>query len=71
MLYRKNVGSRESLVRVLAGALIVGCALARAGTTPLGLVLAGAGVVTALTGIVGWCPACALAGRGRTHGAPR
>ncbi|MGN6525612.1 MAG: YgaP family membrane protein [Burkholderiaceae bacterium] len=71
MLYRKNVGSKESLARVLAGALIVGCALARVGTTPLGLVLAGAGVVTALTGLFGWCPACALAGRAPADGARR
>jgi hypothetical protein len=71
MLYRRNVGSKESLVRVLAGALVVGCALMRIGTTPLGLVLAGAGVVGAVTGLVGWCPACALAGRAPADGAPR
>jgi hypothetical protein len=63
MLYRRNVGSKESLVRVLAGALVAGGALARFGVAPTGLALAGAGLAAALTGLVGWCPACALAGR--------
>lgn len=63
MWYRKNMGSKESLVRVLAGALIVACSLTRIGTTPLGLMLAVSGVFTAFTGLFGFCPACAVAGR--------
>jgi len=63
MLYRKNVGSKESWARVLGGALIVACSLMQIGTTPLGLVLAASGVFTALTGLFGYCPACAMAGR--------
>ncbi len=63
MFYRKNVGSKESLARILGGALIVACALTQIGTTPLGLILAGSGVFTALTGVFGFCPACAMAGR--------
>ena len=63
MIYRKNVGSRESLARILGGALIVACALTQIGTTPLGLILAGSGVFTTLTGVFGFCPACAMAGR--------
>ena len=63
MFYRKNVGSKESVARVLAGALIVACSLAQIGSTPLGLVLAASGVVTALSGLFGFCPACAMAGR--------
>lgn len=63
MLYRKNVGSKEAWVRVLGGALIMACSLTLIGTTPLGLVLACSGAVTALTGLVGYCPACAMAGR--------
>ncbi|TAK87732.1 MAG: DUF2892 domain-containing protein [Aquabacterium sp.] len=63
MLYRKNVGNRESIVRTLGGGLVVVCALSQIGFTPLGLVLAASGVFTALTGLFGWCPACALAGR--------
>ena len=63
MWYRKNVGSKEGLARVLGGALIVACSLTQIGTTPLGLVLAASGVLTALTGVFGFCPACAIAGR--------
>jgi hypothetical protein len=63
MSYRKNVGSKESWARVIGGALIVACALTQIGPTLLGLVLAASGVFTALTGLVGFCPACAMAGR--------
>jgi Protein of unknown function (DUF2892) len=63
MLYRKNMGSKESWARVLGGALIVACSLTQIGLTPLGLVLAASGVFTALTGLFGFCPACAMAGR--------
>lgn len=63
MWYRKNVGAKEGLARVLGGALIVACSLTQIGTTPLGWVLAASGVFTALTGLFGFCPACAMAGR--------
>ena len=63
MLYRKNMGSTERLARLLGGALIVACALTQVGFTPLGLVLAGSGVVAALTALFGFCPACAMVGR--------
>jgi len=63
MLYRKNVGSKEGWGRVLLGALIVAGALMQLGTTPLGLALAASGVFTALTGLFGYCPACAMVGR--------
>ena len=63
MVYRKNMGSKESWARVVGGGLIVACSLAQIGLTPLGLVLAFSGVFTALTGLFGFCPACAVAGR--------
>ena len=44
MLYRKNMGTKERVARLLGGALIAGCALMQVGFTPLGLVLAGSGV---------------------------
>lgn len=68
MLYRKNVGSKEAWARVLGGVLIAVCALTQIGFTPLGLVLAGAGVVGVLTGLFGYCPACAMAGRAAVDG---
>lgn len=69
MLYRKNMGSRESWARVLGGVLVVACALSQVGMTPLGWTLAAAGAATALTGVFGYCPACALAGRRPPGGA--
>lgn len=63
MLYRKNMDSGERWVRVIGGALIVACSLTQIGPTLLGLVLATAGVLTALTGLIGFCLACAMAGR--------
>ena len=63
MLYRKNMRSKEGWARVIGGALIVACSLMQIGLTPLGLVLAASGVFTMLTGLVGFCPACAMAGR--------
>jgi len=63
MLYRKNMGSKESWARVIGGALIVACSLTQIGPTLLGFVLAASGVFTALTGLVGFCPACAMGGR--------
>jgi hypothetical protein len=63
MFYRKNMGSKESWVRVIGGALIVARPLTQIGPTLLGLVLAISGVLTASTGMSGFCPACAMAGR--------
>jgi hypothetical protein len=68
MFYRNNMGSRERWARVIGGALIVACSLTQIGPTLLGLVLAASGVFTALTGLVGFCPACAMAGRKALEG---
>ncbi|MBK8071294.1 MAG: DUF2892 domain-containing protein [Ramlibacter sp.] len=68
MFYRKNVGAGERWGRLLGGALIVACSLTLVGLTPLGIALALSGVVTALTGLVGYCPMCALAGRAPVEG---
>jgi hypothetical protein len=63
MLYRRNVGFKESVARVLGGALMVGGALTQLGMTPLGWALIAGGALAALTGVLGFCPACAMAGR--------
>ena len=67
MFYRKNMGSKESWARVIGGALIVACSLTQIGLT-LGVVLSLSGVLTALTGLIGFCPACAMAGRKSLEG---
>ena len=63
MFYRKNVGSKECLVRAVGGVLMAAGSLAWLGATPLGLVLAASGAGLALTGLFGYCPACAMVGR--------
>ena len=63
MFYRKNVGPKERWARGVSGALMVACGLFVLGVTPLGLLTAGAGVATVLTGLFGFCPACAMVGR--------
>jgi len=63
MFYRKNVGPKERAVRAAAGISMVAGSLFLFGTAPLGLGLAAGGACFALTGLVGFCPACALAGR--------
>ena len=63
MVYRKNMGSREGWARVVGGASIVACSLTQIGPTLLGWVFSAGGVLTALTGLIGFCPACAMDGR--------
>jgi hypothetical protein len=63
MFYQKNVGTKERLARFVGGGLIVACSLHLVGFTPLGWVLAASGVVTVLTGLIGFCPACAMVSR--------
>lgn len=63
MIYRKNVNTKEAIARLVGGALMVCCGYLGFGASPLGLLFMGVGVVTLLTGVVGYCPACALAGR--------
>lgn len=63
MLYRKNVGTTERWLRVAAGCLIAACGLVLFGASALGLIVAASGLFTGATGVFGFCPACAAAGR--------
>ena len=63
MWYRKNVGGWERAARLIGGGLMLTCGVVALHASPLGLLLGGAGVVTLVTGVVGYCPACAIAGR--------
>lgn len=63
MFYRKNVGTIERWLRFVAGCVMIACGFYQFGTAPLGLALAASGVMTMATGIIGFCPACALIGR--------
>jgi hypothetical protein len=68
MFYRKNMGAMERVARLVAGGSMLACAFFLLGISPMGWLLAGAGVMTAGTGLVGFCPACAMAGRGPVAG---
>ena len=63
MFYRKNVPGAERVARLVAGAIMIACGLLGLRGMPVGYVIAGVGVVTLLTGFVGYCPACAVVGR--------
>ncbi|WFU77810.1 DUF2892 domain-containing protein [Bradyrhizobium sp. CIAT3101] len=62
--YRRNIGGLHQAVRVVAGIAVAIAALVHLTGAPAWLVaLGGAGF--ALTGLVGYCPMCAMAGIGR------
>lgn len=63
MFYRKNVGGKERVLRLVTGCLMILCGLAGLKATLLGLLVAGAGAMTILTGMFGYCPACAMVGK--------
>ncbi|WP_298240789.1 DUF2892 domain-containing protein [uncultured Bradyrhizobium sp.] len=59
--YRKNIGGLHQVVRIGVGAAVVAAALIYStGATAWLVALGGAGF--ALTGLVGYCPMCAVAG---------
>ena len=62
-LFYRNVGSKERIVRMAGGTLMIAFGLFGLNATPLGLAIAGVGVASVVTGLVSRCPACALTGR--------
>lgn len=62
MLYRKNIYRWEQWSRVVLGAGMIVFGLALTGGL-MGYGVAAAGAMLAVTGIAGWCPACATVGR--------
>jgi hypothetical protein len=63
MFYRKNVGNKERVARAVGGGLMIACGLTGLAGTPIGWTLVASGIVTIVTGLFGFCPACAMAGR--------
>lgn len=65
MQYRKNISPLHRLARLLMA--LVGAGLTVAGVLDEALLIpVGLGIVIlALTGVVGWCPMCAMAGLGK------
>lgn len=62
MFYRKNIYRWEQWSRVVLGIGMAAWGVLVAGDL-LGYGVAVAGAGLAVTGIVGWCPACAMIGR--------
>jgi hypothetical protein len=63
MLYVKNVPTRERLLRVLMGLALLAAAILWLGANINGFAAGATGMMAALTGLIGWCPMCAVAGR--------
>ncbi|MDN4574815.1 DUF2892 domain-containing protein [Pandoraea cepalis] len=63
MLYVKNVPNWERALRLIVGAIALVFAIMNWGTST---VVVGAGImglILAMTGLVGFCPMCAMVGR--------
>lgn len=68
--YVKNVPGWERVLRVLAG--LVGAGLALASLPGLvGWLVAGIALGIAVSGLVGFCPMCAMVGRRLTDNSPK
>jgi len=63
MFYARNLPVAERIVRALAGTAAVIGGVLYFGAAPMGLALALMGAMAAMSGVIGFCPACALAGR--------
>lgn len=63
MIYRRNLPGLERSLRTCGGVAIAAVSLGMFGLTPSGLVGAATGIFVVLTGVFGFCPACALLGR--------
>ena len=63
MLYVKNVPPVERVIRVLMGIGLLVAAVMWLGANAKGWIVGAMGMMAALSGLVGWCPMCAMAGR--------
>lgn len=63
MFFKKNLPLWERIARFGAAIGMVAYGLIGFPALPIGYLIAGAGVFTALTAVVGFCPACAMVGR--------
>jgi len=63
MLYVKNVPPVERVIRVLMGVGLLAGAVLWLGPNTKGWVVGALGLMAAMSGLIGWCPMCAMAGR--------
>jgi hypothetical protein len=62
-MFLRNVPTIERIIRVLLGLGLLAGALLWFGSTKLGWLVGASGLIASLTGLLGWCPMCALGGR--------
>jgi Protein of unknown function (DUF2892) len=63
MLYVKNVPGWERAARFVMGTGLGAVAVTQYAATPIGYAIGAMGVMAAMSGVLGFCPACALVGR--------
>ena len=63
MFYRKNLYTWEAVLRIVIGLALIGGSVVIQMDLILRIIVAATGGTLAITGAVGWCPMCALAGR--------
>ncbi len=63
MFYVKNVPTWERIVRVLMGMLALGFAAANWHASGMAVASGVVGAMLAMSGLVGFCPMCAMVGR--------
>jgi hypothetical protein len=63
MFHVKNVPAWERILRVLTGVMALAFAAMSWGTSGIAVAAGVMGAALALTGLVGFCPMCAMVGR--------
>lgn len=65
MFYRKNLPTWERTTRSIAGIAMAACGFLAPGLggTSAGILVVAVGTITLLSGLIGFCPACAMVGR--------
>ena len=63
MLYVKNVPGRERMLRLIIGIAALAFAWVNWHTSPLAVGAGVVGAMLAMSGMMGFCPACAMVGR--------
>lgn len=65
MFYVKNIPGWERALRVIMGMAALAIVYESWGLTNAGIALGVMGLMLAMTGVMGYCPMCAMGGRNR------